>query len=133
MASGPRRASSRGTGFRLGRRHATAVGLLGGLLTAGVVLDTACASTDPVLETHREIEALRAAKGACTDEQRGQCYTGPEGTAGRGACRIGQRECQNGMWGPCIGEQTPLPERCNGIDDDCDGVVDNGFEREGGL
>jgi hypothetical protein len=27
----------------------------------------------------------------------------------------------------CVGQVTPAPESCNGLDDDCDGVVDNGL------
>lgn len=33
--------------------------------------------------------------------------------------------CEEGQWGPCIGYQIPKAEICNGIDDDCDGEVDN--------
>jgi MYXO-CTERM domain-containing protein len=29
-------------------------------------------------------------------------------------------------WGVCTGQQLPTSEICNGLDDDCDGVVDNG-------
>jgi hypothetical protein len=27
----------------------------------------------------------------------------------------------------CVGQVTPAPESCNGLDDDCDGIVDNGL------
>src|SRR5947209_4045547 len=32
------------------------------------------------------------------------CYSGPLGTAGKGACAAGTRYCLNGLLGPCIGE-----------------------------
>ncbi len=53
------------------------------------------------------------------------CYTGPEKTRNRGNCSTGKEYCDNGRWsGHCAGEILPSPERCNRIDDDCDGQVD---------
>ncbi|MEN9800449.1 MAG: hypothetical protein RL653_4146 [Pseudomonadota bacterium] len=43
-----------------------------------------------------------------------------------GLCRVGARTCQlDGGWGDCTGAVSPVPERCNGKDDDCDGAVDD--------
>jgi len=55
------------------------------------------------------------------------CYTGRAGTAGRGPCRAGFQSCSGGALSGCVGEVTPNQESCNGADDDCDGVADNGF------
>jgi len=56
------------------------------------------------------------------------CYTGPAGTSGVGICRNGSRSCVGGVFGVlCPGEQVPLVEVCNGLDDDCDGSVDEGL------
>jgi len=57
------------------------------------------------------------------------CYTGPAATRGVGACRDGVRRCASGdvefsHFGACDGSLLPSPERCNGLDDDCDGTVD---------
>jgi hypothetical protein len=53
------------------------------------------------------------------------CYDGAPGTEGNGDCHPGLRTCLNGgIWGACEGQATPVPESCNGADDDCDGVVD---------
>lgn len=41
-----------------------------------------------------------------------------------GACRQGLSSCMDGQFGPCDGEVAPVVEVCNGVDDDCDGVVD---------
>ncbi len=53
------------------------------------------------------------------------CYSGPQGTRGNGACRAGVASCSAGIWSECQGQQAPLPESCNGEDDDCDGQLDN--------
>ncbi len=46
-----------------------------------------------------------------------------------GACRekLGIQKCINGKWSECINYTHPQAEKCfNGIDDDCDGSVDEG-------
>ena len=40
-------------------------------------------------------------------------------------CRTGTQTCINGNWSTCKNEKTPVEEKCNGLDDDCDGQVDN--------
>jgi hypothetical protein len=53
------------------------------------------------------------------------CYSGPAGTEGVGVCKAGTHVCgANGQWGACSGEVTPGPEVCNGVDDNCNGAVD---------
>lgn len=64
----------------------------------------------------------------CTVGSVEACYSGPSGSSGIGACQQGMRTClAGGVWGPCVGEVPPTAEICNGIDDDCDGQVDEGF------
>ena len=52
------------------------------------------------------------------------CYEGPAGTAGNLPCKAGTRTCQAGVLGLCQGQFLPDSETCDGVDNDCDGVVD---------
>ncbi|MCK6508359.1 hypothetical protein L6R29_00135 [Myxococcota bacterium] len=62
----------------------------------------------------------------CQEGKTQECYSGPTDTKGIGACLVGIQTCQDGRWSECRGEQGPTPERCNGLDDDCNGQVDEG-------
>ncbi|NIO22155.1 MAG: hypothetical protein GTN76_15865 [Candidatus Aenigmarchaeota archaeon] len=42
-----------------------------------------------------------------------------------GECSNGTNTCIGGRWGECVGYVAPVNEKCNGKDDDCDGVIDN--------
>ena len=62
------------------------------------------------------------------------CYDGVAATAGVGICRRGVQSCNAGNFGSCVGQVLPLSaELCNGIDDDCDGTVDDGNPQSGSL
>jgi cysteine-rich repeat protein len=47
-----------------------------------------------------------------------------------GECRPGTQTCTGGVWGDCVGAIGPRPEVCNGKDDNCNGIIDDGC---GGL
>lgn len=58
------------------------------------------------------------------------CFLGPPGRRNVGACADGQQVClrtsgEFGSWGPCEGGISPSPERCDGLDNDCNGCVDD--------
>jgi hypothetical protein len=69
---------------------------------------------------------------SCSVGQIEACFRGNPIFAEKGACKFGSQTCLAARddvvrvsWGECTGEGTPTPELCNGIDDDCDGKVDD--------
>ena len=61
----------------------------------------------------------------CTLGQNKSCYTGPGGTQNVGECRSGNQTCiAEGYWGACANQVVPANETCNGIDDNCNRIVD---------
>lgn len=54
------------------------------------------------------------------------CFSGTQDTRAKGECKDGRQTCTSGAWGSCIGEILPQSEVCNGKDDNCNGVVDEG-------
>ncbi|TNE50697.1 MAG: hypothetical protein EP343_07475 [Deltaproteobacteria bacterium] len=74
-------------------------------------------------------------QGVCEDDRSRPCY--PQGVSGcvkqgnsfvcEGPCKVGKEVCSNGQWeGFCRDAVEPKTETCDGKDNDCDGVVDNG-------
>ncbi len=61
-----------------------------------------------------------------TDEGCGCAPDGAEQACGSdvGACLPGLQVCAGGAWGECRGGNPSVAETCNGVDDDCDGTVD---------
>ena len=56
-----------------------------------------------------------------------ECSSGgqPCDTGQKGLCAKGTMQCRAGIL-TCVPDQTPIPEKCNGIDDNCDGNIDEG-------
>ncbi len=61
------------------------------------------------------------------------CLDGEETARGVGECRAGVIVCADEAWRPCEGMVLPRDEACNGLDDDCDGQVDDGVLSECGT
>ena len=70
--------------------------------------------------------AANAAATACQTNDIMPCYSGPAATLNVGACKAGRRFCDpvTKTFGACTGQVLPVTEIIgNGIDDDCNGVV----------
>jgi len=86
----------------------------------GCKLTSISASDDPK-EIRIELAEFR---GGCTADA--ACYDGSPATKGTGICKEGLATCTDGFLESCAGQQLPLAETCNGEDDDCNGLVDDG-------
>lgn len=60
----------------------------------------------------------------CMDFEERAC-----GYAAIGECRPGKQTCIGGKWQACLGAKGPSDEIPNSLDDDCDNLVDEGFEK----
>lgn len=79
------------------------------------------------------IHSVRAIPRTCLDGQTMPCYAGPAGTQNIGVCRGGMKTCINGQWDTtCTGEVLPQAEICDGLDNNCNGTSDEGFECKAG-
>ena len=65
-------------------------------------------------------------EGGCACDQDAFCFSGPPETRGLGVCRDGVQRCDTSgeFIVECSGSVGPSPELCNGLDNDCDGEVD---------
>ncbi|MBW2457762.1 MAG: hypothetical protein JRI68_24875, partial [Deltaproteobacteria bacterium] len=62
----------------------------------------------------------------CVNQTTQSCYTGSPTTQNVGECSDGTQTCASGAWGACLGDMTPNPEQCDGLDNDCDHQTDEG-------
>ncbi len=89
--------------------------------------DGDCNDADPTIHPAAE-ERCGAVDRNCD----GAMPMGCECTAGArrlctrllGTCAGGEQSCIDGVWSACEGIPDPLPEACDGDDDDCDGRLD---------
>lgn len=86
---------------------------------------TDCSDAGPL----PDCEAEPFAPGCpCLRGERAACFPGPPEREGVGLCLAGKARCDEGVWSSCVDPVLPATERCNSVDDDCDGYVDEGVE-----
>jgi hypothetical protein len=104
-----------------------ATGICGGATPpAGYVLyGTDCNVADPSIHPDRSDDSCDGVDQNCNgvnDEE----YLTHQSTCGVGACAsLGVAQCSNGVVNDTCAPGAPTTETCNGIDDNCDGTIDN--------
>lgn len=64
----------------------------------------------------------------CTAGTSRACFVGPPDRRNIGVCADGVMQCTEFLqWGPCLGGQFPTPEVCDGADNDCNALEDDGL------
>ncbi len=69
-------------------------------------------------------ECNKAKDQGCLCQEKAQRPCGID----RGICRPGHQICQDNIWSSCRGAREEETEKCDGLDNDCDGNVDEDFK-----
>lgn len=110
-------------------RHPQIISYFIASLSLGAVVFASCGKDTTGAEPWEVGEEFACAP----NEPERVCYAGTVETLREGVCRSGTQVCEAGIWSACVGEVLPGEEVCNGLDDDCDGEVDEGLLLACGL
>jgi hypothetical protein len=86
----------------------------------------ACTATRPAVEVcdgqDNDCDGLVDETCPCLDGEEIACGHDGEG------CAPGAQQCVEGAWGECLNGVLPADELCDGRDNDCDGLTDEGYQ-----
>jgi hypothetical protein len=98
---------------------------------AGAAADAgADAGTDAATDAGKDAAPVTQPDAAtvCQGTAVQDCVVVPMSPSTPGQCNKGKQHCEKGVFGACVAEPLPAPETCNGLDDDCNGIVDDGTD-----